>query len=517
VPVNWRIGSAANVGNVNTYNFSWFYANAQFTPAGNIVTISNSDHNLGNSVTANVFTGNLTTGDQPNITSVGNLTSLTVTGISTLGNVGNVKITGGSNAQVLTTDGTGNLTWETPSGGGGGDSISNGTSNVSIATANGNVTVSVNGTSDVIVVSNTIANINDIRTRSNVVVLGNNASVSAANLIAIGPNARAASFNSSLAPSIAIGPNANASSNGIAIGGGTNLPDGGGIAIGTNSGLFINGGIAIGVGTTGTGLNPSGMAIGSGARTRNGLSIGRGAGGAPSAGASGFGSGQGTTLIGFEAGFQATSLGDNIVLLGGQTARNSPSFGTNSIGIGFSAGQSTTVGARSILIGFQSGLAGANVVGSQAVLLGTRAGAAGGGEDAIAIGTNAGWGPVAMGNNSITLNGTGANLAATTANTFVVKPVRQLTAANVMYYSPTSGEISYDTTANITAVGTLSTLSVSGDANVGNLSVAGNTILSANLEQSGGDPVAATDTTIAFKIPIVINGNTYYISLTAAQ
>ena len=39
----------------------------------------------------------------------------------------------------------------------------------------------------------------------------------------------------------------------------------------------------------------------------------------------------------------------------------------------------------------------------------------------------------------------------------------------------------------------------------------------ANLVVSGGAPLVATDTTIAFKIPVVINGTTYYISLTAAQ
>lgn len=41
------------------------------------------------------------------------LSSLTVNGVSNLGNVGNVKITGGSNGQVVTTDGSGNLTFTT--------------------------------------------------------------------------------------------------------------------------------------------------------------------------------------------------------------------------------------------------------------------------------------------------------------------------------------------------------------------------------------------------------------------
>lgn len=48
---------------------------------------------------------------QPNITSVGTLTTLTVSGNINLGAVANVKINGGSNGQVLTTDGAGNLSW----------------------------------------------------------------------------------------------------------------------------------------------------------------------------------------------------------------------------------------------------------------------------------------------------------------------------------------------------------------------------------------------------------------------
>jgi hypothetical protein len=49
------------------------------------------------------------------------VTGLTVNGVSTLGPASNVKITGGTNGQVLTTDGTGSLSWTSVSGGGGGD------------------------------------------------------------------------------------------------------------------------------------------------------------------------------------------------------------------------------------------------------------------------------------------------------------------------------------------------------------------------------------------------------------
>jgi len=71
--------------------------------------------------------GTVTTAAQPNITSTGNLTGLTVSNASgvvnftttanvTLGAVGNLHIAGGSNGQVLTTNGSGGLSWTSSSG-----------------------------------------------------------------------------------------------------------------------------------------------------------------------------------------------------------------------------------------------------------------------------------------------------------------------------------------------------------------------------------------------------------------
>lgn len=71
----------------------------------------------------------------------------------TLGNVSNLHITGGTSGQVLSTDGTGNLSWITAGGGGSSDSISNGTSNVSISTSGGNVIFGVGGTAGVTIVT----------------------------------------------------------------------------------------------------------------------------------------------------------------------------------------------------------------------------------------------------------------------------------------------------------------------------------------------------------------------------
>jgi hypothetical protein len=58
---------------------------------------------------------------------------------------------------------------------------------------------------------------------------------------------------------------------------------------------------------------------------------------------------------------------------------------------------------------------------------------------------------------------------------------------------------------NITSTGTLE-----------NLSIANSVVLPALITITGSDPLVAVDDVIAFKIPIVIKGITYYVSLTAA-
>ena len=94
--------------------------------------IKSGNANLGNLAIANYFSGDgslltnitavtagtVTTASQPNITNVGTLNSLTVSGVTRLGVIGNLKITGGTSGQILSTDGTGNLSWATVSGSG---------------------------------------------------------------------------------------------------------------------------------------------------------------------------------------------------------------------------------------------------------------------------------------------------------------------------------------------------------------------------------------------------------------
>ena len=99
--------------------------------------------------------------------SVATINTLTVSGNSNLGSNSNVNITGGSPGQFIVTDGAGNLAWSSAaisvaSG------ISNDQSSVAIVAPNGNITMSVAGTLGVVVVSNAGASVT-----GNVSVSGN--------------------------------------------------------------------------------------------------------------------------------------------------------------------------------------------------------------------------------------------------------------------------------------------------------------------------------------------------------
>jgi|688.fasta_scaffold01024_7 hypothetical protein len=196
IPVaNGNINFSA-VGNANVVVITGTGANISGTAnvtgnlvAGNITAGAGSGGSItgGNLVSANYFTGTLTTNAQPNITSVGSLTGLTVsnaTGIVdftttanvTLGSVGNLHISGGTNGYVLSTDGSGTLSWVAQSGGGGGASISNGNSNVNIPAANGNINFSAVGNANVVVVTGTGVNVAgtlNVTGQSNLGAVGN--------------------------------------------------------------------------------------------------------------------------------------------------------------------------------------------------------------------------------------------------------------------------------------------------------------------------------------------------------
>ena len=79
-----------------------------------------------------------------------------------------------------------------------------------------------------------------------------------------------------------------------------------------------------------------------------------------------------------------------------------------------------------------------------------------------------------------------------------------LTAGSALT-SAVANTVSESAQPNITSTGILQ-----------NLSVASSIVLPANITVTGSDPLVAVDSVIAYKIPIVIKGITYYVSLTAA-
>ena len=154
------------IANYFTGNFYGTANLATYATTANSVAGANVSGQVGNAL----ISGTVYTNAQPNITSVGSLTGLTVsnaTGIVdftttanvTLGSVSNLHISGGTNAYVLSTDGSGTLSWVAQSGGGAGANISNGNSNVNIPVAGGNINFSATGNANVMTITGTGANI----------------------------------------------------------------------------------------------------------------------------------------------------------------------------------------------------------------------------------------------------------------------------------------------------------------------------------------------------------------------
>ena len=118
--------------------------------------------------------------------------NLVVNGTSQLGSIGNVKITGGSSGQAIVTDGAGNLSFSTVSGGGGGGSTNPAGSNTQIQFNNAgsfgaSANFTFNSTSNTLTVDNITSNIVSTGT-SNLanVNLGGNIMPITANIYSLG-------------------------------------------------------------------------------------------------------------------------------------------------------------------------------------------------------------------------------------------------------------------------------------------------------------------------------------------
>lgn len=142
------------------------------------------------------------------------------------------------------------------------------------------------------------------------------------------------------------------------------------------------------------------------------------------------------TYIALGTGAGGATQSQTAVAIGVNAGNVSQDYYTVAIGIG--AGRDTQL-AGAIAIG---GEAGGNSQGTNSIAIGYRAGR------------------VNQANNSIVLNSTGANLNNTTANSFVVAPVRNTTGnAGILQYNDGTKEISYSTTitGNVTVTGNVIT------------------------------------------------------------
>jgi hypothetical protein len=151
-------GSGAGLTGVAGSGISGAVANATYSNAAGLASSVlgiNVNGQVGSANTA-VFAGTVTANAQPNITSTGTLTGLTVNGLTALGAAGNITILGGTTGQVLSTDGSGNLSWAV---GGGGTATSIDGANVTGTVANATYAISSGSTSSV-----TVANVSGLQT-----------------------------------------------------------------------------------------------------------------------------------------------------------------------------------------------------------------------------------------------------------------------------------------------------------------------------------------------------------------
>jgi hypothetical protein len=155
MPIVFNNSNAANVQTPSVDKTTLFIANTQLATKdanGNVTYYNAGGNGSPGGVTTSVqfnnsgaFAGNgsFTFDEANSLLSVGNIS---VSGVSNLGNVSNVKISGGTANYVLSTDGSSNLSWVAQTGGGGNSSsIANGTTNIRIPTANGDILGNING------------------------------------------------------------------------------------------------------------------------------------------------------------------------------------------------------------------------------------------------------------------------------------------------------------------------------------------------------------------------------------
>jgi hypothetical protein len=187
------VESTTPVANLGVATAATVRSNAQpnITSVGTLSNLTVSGDIITGNISSGLITGTLATNSQPNITSLGILTNLAVSGTSNLGLPANVKITGGTNGYVLSTDGLGNLSWVAQSGGGGNGTPGGSNTQVQFNNAGsfgGSPKFTWNDVSDQLTVTGNLTVVNNfttsnlISTNANVTTLTASGNISAGNV-----------------------------------------------------------------------------------------------------------------------------------------------------------------------------------------------------------------------------------------------------------------------------------------------------------------------------------------------
>jgi len=163
----------------------------------------------------------------------------------------------------------------------------------------------------------------------------------------------------------------------------------------------------------------------------------------PFAGGSGSG-GNNSISIGGSAGYQHVAAGS--INIGSEAGKHYASYtdGAGAINIGGGSGRNQSK-ANSVNIGSESGYSNNSVY---AVNIGRRAGYARSGASSINLGSFSNETNITTHDRAIVINASGVNVPSVADDTFVVKPIRNATGSNALFYDSGSGEITYDTASS---------------------------------------------------------------------
>lgn len=456
---------AGNVNNVSsTYGNTEVAAYLETGVAGNIIPATGDTYNLGNATNRwndlylagnSIFIGGIEISTDGTAVLIGNNRAITEDINGNIDAIGSIAANGNitSNATMSADQMTANLF----TGDGGGlsnvtvseqPSVGNGTSSLDFITQDGEATFTIGGTSNIVTVS--LTGLTATAVTTDTANIGNvNTNIANANTVTVSGNITAENAN--------LG---NAVTANFFVGDGsllTGLPGNSAIANGNSSVTIsaLDGPVVINVGNVPSVLtaSESGVAVVgnlsyTGRIAIANIRIGNGSGLA----------GQSLNGIAIGVGSAANVQGQSAVAIG--TGAGANAQGANSVAIGTSSGNNQAT--NSVAIGYNSG---GEAQGLNSVAIGADSGLVNQGGNSVAIGYGAG--ANAQAENTIVINATGANLDNQTANSFVVKPVRNASSGNIVQYDPTTGEISYSSTVTTTGTVTASKFQVNSGGGAG--------------------------------------------------